>query len=412
MLVDTHLISLRIPDVLLDRMRATLRESTERVAIAHPEPISAGNDTVLVVRGMDVLPVRAILEEVCERPRVVMRGVSGPAMGRGDAIQRRELRRRVPSDAHSVEIELLDTIQGLRSFWWQGRQPLDEMTECIAVPSLRPVAKPIVAEISRRSPSDVVLPRTAALLGSSNAEQVWRALRFSVIGAGRLGSLTASALASQGIRDMVIVDGDHLEPGNLDGTELFRRNDIARAKASSLAERLTDRFPEGSFRAVPRFLGARGVLPEVLGSHVIVSVVDRPVARYLAASIAARTAQLLLDIGTGPGDSDAFGTEVRLVVPGSRCLGCAGGVARQPDMPGRSSRGINALAAHVGVQTLIHAIAHPAGMETTWLQARLGARGGVSCLARPVVSLGSCPSCGELSLERRAERKLSSETSD
>jgi len=68
---------------------------------------------------------------------------------------------------------------------------------------------------------------------------------IGVIGAGGIGSWVALdiALATEGLKKMVIVDFDTIEPHNLNRTP-FRTFDIGRPKAEALAEIIMERRPD------------------------------------------------------------------------------------------------------------------------------------------------------------------------
>jgi len=68
-------------------------------------------------------------------------------------------------------------------------------------------------------------------------QDVLRAARIMVVGAGALGNETLKNLALLGVRWMLVVDQDDIAPSNLSRTVLFQPSDIGRRKAKVAAER-------------------------------------------------------------------------------------------------------------------------------------------------------------------------------
>ncbi len=73
------------------------------------------------------------------------------------------------------------------------------------------------------------------------AELAWprrsRALRRSrvVVGAGAIGSVLAVRLARSGVGELVLVDGDVVEPHNLERVDCYTEEDVGRPKVEALA---------------------------------------------------------------------------------------------------------------------------------------------------------------------------------
>jgi hypothetical protein len=89
---------------------------------------------------------------------------------------------------------------------------------------------------------DETAPLLFPLAGSWPVEGV-AGRHVSVIGAGSIGSAAAMALAAHGVRQMTIVDPDHLEPRNFARHQLHRRV-TGRRKAMALRDHLLDRDPD------------------------------------------------------------------------------------------------------------------------------------------------------------------------
>ncbi len=75
-------------------------------------------------------------------------------------------------------------------------------------------------------------------------------LRALVVGAGAIGNEVLKNLALLGVKNISIVDLDHIEIHNLTRSVLFRESDIGRFKASVAAQRVGELLPEGNARAI------------------------------------------------------------------------------------------------------------------------------------------------------------------
>jgi len=179
--------------------------------------------------------------------------------------------------------------------------------------------------------------RTRGALG----EAAWRRLataRYGVIGCGRTGSLLAEALAAAGARALILVDPDHLEPGNLGEMIPLPEGAIGRPKAEVLAEALRERFPWAAPEPLPVSAAARPALHALRTCDLLIATVDRDAARLAAGVLAALYLKPLLDIGAGvglPGVRPRAGAEARLILPGDGCLLCWGGLA-EPRRAGKA----------------------------------------------------------------------------
>jgi molybdopterin/thiamine biosynthesis adenylyltransferase len=88
-----------------------------------------------------------------------------------------------------------------------------------------------------------------------------RALRRSrvvVVGAGAIGSVLAMRLARAGVGELVLVDGDVVEPHNLERVDCYTEEDVGRPKVEALA-RCIRRLRRGEktwVHAIPSYLDA------------------------------------------------------------------------------------------------------------------------------------------------------------
>lgn len=106
------------------------------------------------------------------------------------------------------------------------------------------------------------------------------AARVTVLGVGGLGCWTTSALACAGVGELVVVDGDRVDPTNLNRQVLYRPGDVGRPKAPRAAAALRAFNPLIRVEPVARRLeGADEVAAVAAGSHALLELADWPVGK-------------------------------------------------------------------------------------------------------------------------------------
>jgi molybdopterin/thiamine biosynthesis adenylyltransferase len=129
--------------------------------------------------------------------------------------------------------------------------------------------------------------RTVSAWGEDCQSDLVR-LRIGIVGAGSVGGIIAESLARIGIKNVVLIDFDHIEQHNLDRLLYATRKDIGRLKVEVLTEHLVARATATDF-AADRVIAA--VYEEegfraALDCDVLFSCVDRPWGRYVLNLIA------------------------------------------------------------------------------------------------------------------------------
>jgi len=160
-----------------------------------------------------------------------------------------------------------------------------------------------------------------------------RQAAVTLIGAGRNGSAIAFQLASLGVRTIRLVDADTLGPENLDAMPGLAVADLGRPKVTALAERLLRLRPDLSVSRfdAPLTDGRVAAALRRLPADLLVTTVDSDTPRLAASLLARETLTVHLDVGTSvtraaPGEMLLAG-DVRLLLPGSGCVWCVGGLA-------------------------------------------------------------------------------------
>jgi len=269
--------------------------------------------------------------------------------------------------------------------------------------------------------------RWSRTIGALGGKEIWRrlvVLRIGIVGCGRTGSLVAATLARLGVRQITLIDPDLVELHNLGEMDVVTGDDVGKAKAAAIADRLRPQTPRSSAILLPIIapITAPAAREAAKECDVLFCCADNDAARLATAVIATLYHKVLIDIGTGvffhtTGGDDAegrgarqiarsnaaaqttlpssspspaprrMGGDVRLILPADGCLLCAGNLAnyqqavedlcnhRQPVAVGAdwrrqragSLRTLNQLAAALGVQMLQDLVAERVS-ATTWAQ--------------------------------------------
>lgn len=189
------------------------------------------------------------------------------------------------------------------------------------------------------SPHDA--ERWSRVIGALGEASVWRrlaSLQIAVIGSGRTGSVIAASLAKQGVKNLVLIDPDHLELSNLDAMDLVTEQDLGRPKAEAVAARLREAVSQAVVTPLVMSVLSHNSVRALKQVHVIICAVDDPLARLVSGVLATCYLKPWLDIGTGifrgevlagerqPDRELRMGADIRLAVPGDGCVFCLGGV--------------------------------------------------------------------------------------
>jgi len=95
--------------------------------------------------------------------------------------------------------------------------------------------------------------RTLSLIGEHGMARLGAA-QVLVVGLGGVGGHAVEALARAGIGALTVVDGDVIEPSNLNRQLLARHSTLGRPKVAAMAEHLADIAPHCRVRAIEQFV--------------------------------------------------------------------------------------------------------------------------------------------------------------
>ena len=157
-------------------------------------------------------------------------------------------------------------------------------------------------------------------------------LRIGVVGLGSVGALVAESLARVGISEITLIDPDTIESHNLDRLLHANRSTLGELKVSrARTEALWSATARDvSIRAIPEGVEHENAYCEALDCDLIISCVDRPVARdvlnYVAIShlIPVIDGGVAVDLDATAGQFESARWRSHLVVPGHACIRCTG----------------------------------------------------------------------------------------
>ena len=94
--------------------------------------------------------------------------------------------------------------------------------------------------------------RTIKLIGEEGLSRLKEA-SVLVLGVGGVGSYAAEAVARAGVGHITLMDGDSVQPSNLNRQLVALTSTIGMNKAEAMAERIRDIDPEAYVKAIARF---------------------------------------------------------------------------------------------------------------------------------------------------------------
>jgi molybdopterin/thiamine biosynthesis adenylyltransferase len=121
--------------------------------------------------------------------------------------------------------------------------------------------------------------RQMPFIGEENQVKLSKA-KVVVVGAGGLGSHVSDMLVRAGVGVVRIIDRDLVEMSNIPRTAVFRREDIGKAKAFVLAEKLAGINPEGRLVYASAVLNDYNAEKFLAGFDVVVDCTDNIESRY------------------------------------------------------------------------------------------------------------------------------------
>ncbi len=191
-----------------------------------------------------------------------------------------------------------------------------------------------------------------------------RAASALVVGAGGLGCAVLPYLVAAGLREVVVCDGDVVEPSNLPRQVLFGDADVGRPKAAVAVARLSPLNLECRVMAVTSPLSAANARTLVEAADIVVDATDDFAARYLLhdTCFAARRPLVTAAVHHDEGQLAVFRFDRAAVGPCWRCLwpetpreGAGGGTCRERGILGPVPGVLGTLQADQALRVLLDA---------------------------------------------------------
>ncbi len=114
-------------------------------------------------------------------------------------------------------------------------------------------------------------------LAPSDCQRRLREAKLAVLGVGGLGGSAAMWLASVGVGEMWLIDGDRVEPSNLNRQVLYTEADIGLLKVEAATARLRAFYPAMRVTSTARRLESQAEIAEFIdGADVVIDAADWP----------------------------------------------------------------------------------------------------------------------------------------
>ena len=100
-----------------------------------------------------------------------------------------------------------------------------------------------------------------------------------VIGMGGLGNIAATYLATAGVGELILADGDHLELSNLPRQVLYNESDLSRNKAEAAKTELLAKNKDSNIQVIAEHLAGEILARAVAKASVVLDCTDNYQAR-------------------------------------------------------------------------------------------------------------------------------------
>jgi molybdopterin/thiamine biosynthesis adenylyltransferase len=164
--------------------------------------------------------------------------------------------------------------------------------------------------------------RQIPLIGEDGQERL-RQATVLIAGVGGLGSPVAMYLAVAGVGNLILVDGDVVEPSNLNRQVLHSDEDIGRLKVLSAEEKIQVLNPEVEMIAVEEMITSENAVRIGSDAQIIVDALDNFSGRFVLDTLSRKRGVPLVH-----GAVSGFHGQATTFVPGqTACMRCLYGSA-------------------------------------------------------------------------------------
>jgi molybdopterin/thiamine biosynthesis adenylyltransferase len=178
-------------------------------------------------------------------------------------------------------------------------------------------------------PRREALRRTYDTWGTSAQNDISR-MRVGIVGLGSVGCIVAEAMARIGIQQITLFDPDRVEEHNLDRLMYGTAKDIGMLKVDLAKTRmeLSATATQPAIKAIPKSIKDRDAFNEMLDCDIILSCVDRPMARDILNYVANAHLIPVIDCGVAIRKNRRLDTlegahwKAHIITPYHQCLRC------------------------------------------------------------------------------------------
>lgn len=115
-------------------------------------------------------------------------------------------------------------------------------------------------------------------IGERGQERLRKA-RVAIVGAGGLGSPVVQYLATAGIGAIALIDGDRVDPTNLQRQVLFDTNDLGLRKVDAARARVSELNSDVELTSIPTWLDAGNAAELLIGHDLLIDASDNYATR-------------------------------------------------------------------------------------------------------------------------------------
>lgn len=139
--------------------------------------------------------------------------------------------------------------------------------------------------------------RTERLIGSEALARL-RSAHVCIVGLGGVGGMAAEAVARAGVGKLTLIDGDIIQPSNVNRQIVALQSAVGRGKAEVMGERIGDMHPETEICVVPEMISAEHMpIPDC---DYVIDAIDSVSAKLaLVAHATERGIPLICSMGAG-----------------------------------------------------------------------------------------------------------------
>ena len=239
--------------------------------------------------------------------------------------------------ARATGLPLVGMTVGSDSYWsarfWESKNGRPHLQWCEKVRLVGPKCYQLQFNdwMVQPSPKREALKRTYDSWGASAQNDLSRML-VGIVGLGSVGCIVAEAMARIGIQQIALFDPDRVEKHNLDRLLYGTTKDVGQLKVEIAKARmeLSATAEQAEITAIPKSINDQETFNKLLDCDIILSCVDRPVARDIMNFAANAHLIPVIDCGVAITKNRKHDTlegahwKAHIITPYHQCMRCNG----------------------------------------------------------------------------------------